>query len=46
MVDTGKMNYIIRDHDKELFEAKKAFFLQAGQTLKTKSMAVKYVKYP
>ncbi len=27
------MNYIIRDHDKELFEAKKAFFLQAGQTL-------------
>ena len=32
-VDTGKMNYIIRDHDKELFEAKKAFFLQAGQTL-------------
>lgn len=22
-VDTGKMNYIIRDHDKELFEAKK-----------------------
>ncbi len=21
-VDTGKMNYIIRDHDKELFEAK------------------------
>ncbi|MDU5216313.1 MAG: peptidase T [Veillonella parvula] len=32
-VDTGKMNYIIRDHNKELFEAKKAFFLQAGQTL-------------
>ena len=32
-VDTGKMNYIIRDHDKELFGAKKAFFLQAGQTL-------------
>ena len=32
-VDRGEMNYIIRDHDKELFEAKKAFFLQAGQTL-------------
>nr|WP_054673868.1 peptidase T [Veillonella denticariosi] len=32
-VDTGKMNYIIRDHDKQLFETKKAFFIQAGQTL-------------
>ena len=32
-VDTGRMNYIIRDHDKQLFEAKKTFFEQAGRTL-------------
>ncbi|WP_273420462.1 peptidase T [Veillonella caviae] len=32
-VDTGKMNYIIRDHDKQLFEAKKHFFEHAAQTL-------------
>ena len=31
-VDTGKMNYIIRDHDKNCSK-QKAFFLQAGQTL-------------
>lgn len=24
-IDTGTMNYIIRDHDKQLFEAKKFF---------------------
>lgn len=32
-VDTGKMNYIIRDHDKQLFEAKKRFFQQVARTL-------------
>ena len=32
-VSDASLDYIIRDHDKELFEAKKAFFLQAGQTL-------------
>ena len=33
VVEEAKLVYIIRDHDRTLFEAKKAFFLQAGQTL-------------
>ncbi|WP_251422515.1 peptidase T [Veillonella agrestimuris] len=32
-IDTGTMNYIIRDHDKQLFEAKKTFFTQAARSL-------------
>ena len=33
-VDTGKMNYIIRDHDKELFEAKKSILLTSRSNIK------------
>ena len=32
-IDHGSMSYIIRDHDKHLFEAKKTFFEQAARTL-------------
>lgn len=35
-VDTGKMNYIIRDHNKQLFEAKKALFVQAAKNMNEK----------
>ena len=44
-VDTGKMNYIIRDHDKELFEAKKSILLTSRSNIERKYMVVKYVKY-
>lgn len=32
-VDTGKMEYLIRDHDRQLFEGRKALFYRAAQVL-------------
>lgn len=32
-VDTGKMEYLIRDHDHQLFEGRKALFYRAAQVL-------------